>query len=232
MRLILKMKAEKFMPYSQVNRHTVQGFLYSLLQDTEFSELHNRKGFKFFTYSNIFPINDFFPDKEKTLIVSSPSKKLIEAFYEGLKDKNHIYLSDTPLKIVEVKMFSIKLTGKFITATPIVVQKKPGVYISFEHGDTVELFLERIKENAIKKYNAFYDDELSLEEELFDLLKFYKEVAMILKKDDKEFTVIGSLWSLLQKRIPKGYGKFYRFILDCGLGEKNSLGFGFLNVIK
>ncbi|MCD6473424.1 MAG: CRISPR-associated endoribonuclease Cas6, partial [Thermoplasmata archaeon] len=192
----------------------------------------NRKGFKFFTYSNIFPINDFFPDKEKTLIVSSPSKKLIEAFYEGLKDKNHIYLSDTPLKIVEVKMFSIKPTGKFITATPIVVQKKPGVYISFEQGDTVELFLERIKENAIKKYNAFYDDELSLEEELFDLLKFYKEVAMILKKDDKEFTVIGSLWSLLQKRIPKGYGKFYRFILDCGLGEKNSLGFGFLNVIK
>jgi len=232
MRLILKMKAEKFMPYSQVNRHTVQGFLYSLLQDTEFSELHNRKGFKFFTYSNIFPINDFFPDKEKTLIVSSPSKKLIEAFYEGLKDKNHIYLSDTPLKIVEVKIFSIKPTGKFITATPIVVQKKPGVYISFEQGDTVELFLERIKENAIKKYNAFYDDELSLEEELFDLLKFYKEVAMILKKDDKEFTVIGSLWSLLQKRIPKGYGKFYRFILDCGLGEKNSLGFGFLNVIK
>ena len=232
MRLILKMKAKKFMPYSEVNRHTVQGFLYSLLQDTEFSELHNRKGFKFFTYSNIFPINDFFPDKEKTLIVSSPSKKLIEAFYEGLKDKNHIYLSDTPLKIVEVKIFSIKPTGKFITATPIVVQKKPGVYISFEQGDTVELFLERIKENAIKKYNAFYDDELSLEEELFDLLKFYKEVAMILKKDDKEFTVIGSLWSLLQKRIPKGYGKFYRFILDCGLGEKNSLGFGFLNVIK
>ena len=232
MRLILKMKAEKFMPYSQVNRHTVQGFLYSLLQDTEFSELHNRKGFKFFTYSNIFPINDFFPDKEKTLIVSSPSKKLIEAFYEGLKDKNHIYLSDTPLKIVEVKIFSIKPTGKFITATPIVVQKKPGVYLSFEQGDTVELFLERIKENAIKKYNAFYNDELSLEEELFDLLKFHKEVAMILKKDDKEFTVIGSLWSLLQKRIPKGYIKFYRFILDCGLGEKNSLGFGFLNVIK
>lgn len=232
MRVLLKFVSKKFMPYSQVNRHTVQGFIYSLLQDTEFSDMHNRSGFKFFTYSNIFPINDFFPGKEKNLIISSPNRKLIETIADRAKSMKYAYLSDAPLMIKEVRVFSVKPTGKFITATPVVVQKSPGIYLSFEQGDSIRLFMDRIKDNAVKKYNAFYDEDLVFEDDLFDLLQFQKEVAVIVKRDDEEFRIIGSLWSLLQKRIPRGMGKFYQFILDCGLGEKNSLGFGFLNVVK
>ncbi|WP_297065841.1 CRISPR-associated endoribonuclease Cas6, partial [Thermococcus sp.] len=45
--------------------------------------------------------------------------------------------------------------------------------------------------------------------------------------------VIGSNWELLEKeRIKPEERRFYRFIMDAGLGEKNSLGFGFLNPLR
>lgn len=47
------------------------------------------------------------------------------------------------------------------------------------------------------------------------------------------FPVIGSNWELLEKeRIKSEERRFYRFIMETGLGEKNSLGFGFLNPIR
>ncbi len=234
MRVLIKLKPEKFIPGYKINKHTIQGGIYYLIDGTEFSDLHKKTGFKFFTFSDFFPVGDFYPGKHKFLIISSPNEKLIHEIARRAKEMNHFYLSDSPLKVEEVKTFNIRPTGKFTTGTPIVIQtdNKNSVYFSFQKGGNMRVFTERLKENAIKKYNAFYDDDLSLEDELFDLLQFRKEVSVIVKKDGKSFVVIGTLWSLLQKRIPRGYGKFYRFILDCGLGEKNSLGFGFLNVIK
>jgi len=234
MRVIIKLSPEKFMPMHKVNNHTLQGGIYYLLEGTEFADLHKGSGFKFFTYSNIFPIGDFYPGKEKTFIISSPNDKFINEIYNRAREINYFYLSDSALRITEVKMLKIKSTGRYITGTPIVLQadNKKSKYISFEKGDSVKDFLVRLKENALKKYNAFYDDELTMEHEIFDLLQFRKEVAVTVKKDGRSFIIIGTQWSLLQKKIPKGYGKFYQFLLDCGLGEKNSLGFGFLNVLK
>lgn len=234
MRVIIKLTPEKFMPMHKVNNHTLQGGIYYLLDDTEFADLHKRSGFKFFTYSNVFPIGDFYPGKEKTVIISSPNDKLIKEIYRRAKELNYFYLSDTALSIKEVKMLNIRATGSYITGTPVVLQadSRGSKYISFKRGCSVRDFITRVKENALKKYNVFYDDELTMDFEIFDLLQFRKEVAVMAKKDGRSFVIIGTLWSLLQKKIPKGYGKFYQFLLDCGLGEKNSLGFGFLNVIR
>ena len=234
MRVIIKLNPEKFMPMYKVNNHTLQGGIYYLLEDTEFADLHKNPGFKFFTYSNVFPIDDFYPGKEKTFIISSPNDKLIKEIYRRAREMNYFYLSDTALSIKEVKTLNIRATGSYITGTPVVIQadSKESKYISFQKGDSVREFITRLKENALKKYNAFYNDELTMDFEIFDLLQFRKEVAVMVKKDGDSFVIIGSLWSLLQKKIPKGYGKFYQFLLDCGLGEKNSLGFGFLNVTR
>ena len=234
MRLLLKLKPEKFLPWYKVNKHTIQGTIYFLLDDTEFSHIHSQNKFKFFTYSDVFPPGDFYPNKEKTLIISSPDRRFIETLYDKINEVSHLYLSDTPFKISSMKIFNLKPTGKFETGSPVVIQvdNKKGIYFSFTKKGNIRFFLERLKDNALKKYNAYYEDELEMKEDLFDILQFRKEVAVNIKKQDKSFIIIGSVWSLLQKKIPRGYGKFYRFILDCGIGEKNSLGFGFLNVLK
>ncbi len=233
MRLLLKLIPEKFIPSFKINKHTVQGGLYTLLDGTEFSDLHSKTGFKFFTFSDIFPPGDFYPNKEKFLIISSPNDKLINAFASRLKETKHFYLSDGALH-VEIKTFRVKPTGMFRSGSPVVIQKDNvnSIYFSFQRGDSMRYFMDRLKENALKKYNAYYDDELYFEGDLFDLLQFRKEVSVVVKKEDRSFIIIGTVWDLLQKNIPKDLKKFYEFITDCGIGEKNSLGFGFLNIIK
>ena len=234
MRVLLKLRAEKFLPGYKVNKHTVQGAIYSLLDDTDFSDLHSKNGFKYFTFSDIFPPGDFYPKKEKTLIISSPNAEFIRTVRNKIERTKYVYLSDVPFHVSEVKSFSIRPTGKFITGSPVVLQvnNEESLYFSFERGGKMRFFMDRIKDNAIKKYNSFYEENLYFEDDIFDLLQFKKEVSVVVKKDDKSFVVIGSMWSLLQKNIPKELRKFYEFITDCGIGEKNSLGFGFLNVVS
>ncbi len=235
MRALIRFSAHRFVPRSKVNKHTVQGMIYSLLQSTEFGDLHTKRGFKYFTFSDIFPPGDFYPGKEKNLLISSPNPRFIEALCACARGLGYIYLSDEPFEVVGVKKFRVPSTGRFITGSPVVLYKdsRKNLYLSFRRGDTVDFFLRRVRENAVKKYNSYYGDEMNLEEEVFDTLKFKKEVSVVLKKGEQSFTVIGSTWSLLAKeRIPRGYGRFYRFLMDCGLGEKNSLGFGFLNPLR
>ena len=235
MRLMLKIAPEGHVPFSKINKHTVQGMLYSQLKGSKFEELHRKKGFKFFTFSDMFPANDFYPGKEKTLILSSPNSDLISTWYNQFRKSKYLYLSDEPFKITYVKKFGIPLRNSFETGSPIVVYKenRRGEYFSFKRGGDLQFFMERVKENAIKKFNAFYDDEFSMDEPLFDRFVLRKEVAVNMKKEKDDFMVIGSLWKLLQKSyLSQSNRKFYKFVMDCGLGEKNSLGFGFLNPKK
>ncbi len=118
---------------------------------------------------------------------------------------------------------------------------KKNKYFSFKRNKDLQFFLERLKENAIKKFNSFYNDNYYLDDVLFDKLIFKKEVVIPNKikvygennKEDKTSVIIGSVWSLLSKfSIENKDKKFYKFIMDCGLGEKNSLGFGFINPKK
>ena len=102
-------------------------------------------------------------------------------------------------------------------------------YYSFKQNPDFNFFLNRVKDNSIKKYNAFYDDEFELNGNLFSSFEFVREVSIRIKKNGNSFIVIGSLWRDLEVNLTKDNKKFYKFLFDTGLGEKNSLGFGFLN---
>ena len=86
-----------------------------------------------------------------------------------------------------------------------------------------------LKENALKKYTAYTQDEINLESDLFDSFEFNREVSMRIIMKNQTFIIIGSLWKVLEKNIAREDRKFYNFLFDCGLGEKNSLGMGFIN---
>jgi len=86
----------------------------------------------------------------------------------------------------------------------------------------------------VKKYQIYYNDpEFQLSGKIFDTIEFRKEVAVHNRKQGKEFIHIGTLWKKLEKEyINKEERRFYHFIMESGLGEKNSMGFGFLNPIQ
>jgi len=224
-------------PEVRPNKHAVQGFIYEMLKGSPYGEHHDEPRFKFFTFS------DFFRDKKSrlTFIVSSPDKGFIDALHDNLKDRVRVYLGKDELLIAEVKKFKLPLRRRFQTGSPIVLYKdsRENEYFKFHAHRNLNFFLNRLKENAEKKYNAFYGDDFHLDGPIFDRMvpklrrngKFDVYVKVV--KNGRPFPVIGSKWELLEKyRVNAEEKKFYEFIMDAGLGEKNSLGFGFLNPIR
>ncbi|MDR1721562.1 MAG: CRISPR-associated endoribonuclease Cas6 [Methanobrevibacter sp.] len=219
MRIIISFKSLSNFPYDEIGKYTIQGLIYGFLVNTRFSKYHTTKGFKFFNFSNIFPVKDFDENHNKTLIISSPNTKFIKTIYHSLKANDEFYLGKRKMIIKDIKMFDSNFNNKFISSTPIVLYQnnQSNLYYSFEKNPDFNFFFERLKENSIKKYNAFYNEELSIEGAIFDSFEFSREVSVRLRKNTKDFVIIGSIWKNLEKNDLKNYKKFYKFLLDFGL---------------
>ena len=232
---MIKFESKEHVNYSDIDKYTIQGFIYSILkEDSSFSTLHDTLGFKFFNFSNIFPVSDFEKDSLKKIIISSPNKDLIKCLYNNLKSKNTFYLKNHKMELLKVVILKNKKCLKFISATPIVLFEDNinNKYFSFKQNADFDFFFERLKDNAIKKYNAFYGEDFYLESNLFTNFEFAREVSIRITKGKNQFIIIGSLWKNLEFELTKENKNFYKFIFENGLGEKNSLGFGFLNCGK
>lgn len=232
MRLLLKFhNKNNFNPF-KISKFEIQGFIYSLLKDTRFNYLHDLKGFKFFCFSNVFIVNN-----EYNLIISSPNPKLIKTMYYKLKTIDNLKLGNEIYVLINTNLINHpKKLNYFKTSTPIVLfhnQTRNNHCYSFKKDDiNYNWFFNRLKENALKKYNAFYDDEYSFEEPLFNSFSFKREVAMNFERYNHKFLLIGSLWDNLKFDITNENRKFYEFLYETGLGEKNSTGMGFLNNVR
>lgn len=233
MRLILQFIPPKFVSVKKINKHAIQGMIYNHLKNTTFKNYHNGRYFKFFSFSDIFPINE--DAKIKHLIISSPNENLIITLYNSFRNEDYFEINGSKFQITDLKKFILKVTNKFISGSPIVLYKnnKKNEYFSFKKEKNLDFFLERLRENALKKFYFYSGKKLEFNENLFDRLIFKKEVVIKDIKMGNEFILIGSVWGLLEKfNIKDEYKELYEFIMDCGLGEKNSLGYGFINPVK
>lgn len=232
---MIKFEPKNYIKYSDIDKYALQGFIYSILKnDAVFSDYHDNTGFKFFNFSNIFPVSDFEKNSLKMLIISSPNDNLIKSLFKQLKNKTYFRLKDYRMELLKIELLGTKKCSKFISATPIVLfeDNKNNKYYSFKQSSDFNFFFERLKDNAIKKYNAFYDCDFNLESNLFTNFEFGREVSIRLTKNNNKFIVIGSLWKNLEFSLTSQNKDFYNFLFENGLGEKNSLGFGFLNCRK
>ncbi|HIE33595.1 MAG TPA: CRISPR-associated endoribonuclease Cas6 [Candidatus Altiarchaeales archaeon] len=234
MRLLIKFSPREEFSYDDVDKHMIQSVIYSLLRNTKYESIHNIKKFKFFTFSDIFPPTDFKPNENKNLLISSPDSDFIKSIGDNLKENPILRFGNHIIDIQEHKMVNPRLKNRFISSSPLVLYKnsRKNIYFSFKRDNDLSFFLERLKDNALKKYNAFYSTNYELKENIFDRIKLRKEAVVKIRKGSKEFIIIGSVWKLLEKFDISKNRKFYKFIMDCGLGEKNSLGFGFVNPVR
>lgn len=234
-RLMIKFEPKEFIKYDEIDKYTIQGFIYSILKkDDSFNSLHDTVGFKFFNFSNIFPVCDFEKNSLKKIIISSPNDDLIRSLYGSLRNMSSFRLKNFNMELLKVNILRNNICSKFISATPIVLfeDNKINRYYSFSQNSDFNFFFDRLKDNAVKKYNAFYGENFSLDSDLFTNFEFAREVSIRVEKNGNQFIIIGSLWKNLEFDLTNQNKKFYRFLFENGLGEKNSLGFGFLNCRK
>lgn len=237
MRLLIKFHPKWNYADGRVTKHDVQGFIYNLFRTHtgKVSLKHDTKQFKFFCFNDIFPIGDFKKNEVKNLLVSSPSKTFINALDYNLNIQREYHLGGCPIAIRSVKKFDLQNKFLFKTGSPIVLYKdsKKNEYFSFKKHRDFEFFLRRLQDNAVKKYNIFFNESFQLKQQIFSDFEFRKEVVIHNSKCDKSFIHIGSTWRKIgNETTDKSLHKFFKFIMDTGLGEKNSMGFGFLNPIR
>jgi len=236
MRLKIILKAKDNFLYSEINNYFIQSLIWNSLKKSDFSEMHDSKKFKFFSFSNIFPVEQIRENKRYNLIISSPNKLFIQDLKKGIEEKGEIRIGIHKFHVEESKIFDLPLRERWITGSPIVLYKNNDTleYFSFEKHKDFEFFFNRIKENAIKKFKMFYNlEKFEFKFFMFDSFKFKRTIVHSIRKNEKAFVIIGTLGEF---KIPEIYSskmrRFYKFIMDTGLGEKNSLGYGFINPKK
>lgn len=216
------------------------------MKNTSFENLHDQKGYKFYSFSNIF-LRKYAKNNQYNLIISSPSSKFIKEVSYQLQKIIDIQIPIEIGRLFELEEFNILSTNKFsfplqvITGTPILIRiplekfgkfstdSAPYSSIFWRSSHPIQLFIEAIESNLKKKYKDFTKGS-SINGRLIEVYKFRKQVSTKVDIDGVKVPVIGTLWEFgFYDTVDT---EVQLFAYDCGLGERNSLGFGFLNRVR
>jgi len=242
MRIIIKLKDEKTQIIDNAY-HKIQGFVYKLMRD-RYSSLHDKKGYKFFCFSNIFP----FKDETKNLIISSPSEDIIESIASGIHVGEVVNIGEMQFRITGYNVFKTRVPTRdlhVVSSTPIMIRipeskydyynipfdERKSRYVYWRPKYSFEAFVKQLSENLIKKFNDFYGTKVDVYD-LFEQFLFKEPVYGALTIDGRDHPFAASLWDFLWGYIDSMQRKIIEFGIDTGFGERNSLGFGFMNVVK
>ncbi len=244
-RVILKLEALHDFAYPLKYHHKVQGFVYSLLKGTEYEHLHDKKGYKFFCFSCVYPPKDTKKGELKELAISSPDNELIRCFVESLLELERVKIGDMFFSIEEIRLASPRIRRRvsLLTRTPIVIRipkrryRDYGItgrhdFVYWRPNIAFEAFHRQLEENLIKKFKSFAGTDVEEDEytPLFQQFVFKKSVCNHIVLRNREIRVFGSLWEFHFSHLSDKKRELLQFSLDAGFGERNSMGFGFMEV--
>lgn len=237
-------------PYEMQYHHHLQGFIYSLLKGTRFHHIHDKKGYKFFCFSNIFPIGEIKREGVRNLLISSPDEAFIRVIHERL-----LKISDNAVRerigALEFRVLDVSIVPErefngfisLINGTPIVVRiqkerydeyglnpPKPYPYLYWRSTYPLEVFIKQLEDNLRKKYAEFFNSDVP-KEPIFQRITFLKQVSNKVIINREAHVVIGSVWKFGFDGLDSWKEDLIRFGIDAGFGEMNSMGFGFVNPV-
>src|SRR5215217_252897 len=223
MRLLVKLRCVENSEYEMQYHYHLQGFIYNLLKGSKYDYIHGKEGYKFFCFSNIFPVTKLEKDNLHTLIISSPDAMFIIHLYDLLSQswtRTTIEIGCMKFKIDHLKKYDIRLPEHLftlMTGTPIVVRIRREKYNDFDidldgnydwvywrGSHPIDLFVCQVESNLAKKYSEFVSINHKVAEEnsmnnsrpsnLFQKIKFKKQISTRIFMKGLEQVIIGTVW--------------------------------------
>ena len=255
MRLLIRLRCIEDGKYEMQYHYHLQGFIYNLLKGSKYDYVHDKEGYKFFCFSNVFPAYDLKKGDIRTLVVSSPSAGFVSHLRDALRPVDGVKMGCMRFQIDYARELDVKLPDApftIITGTPIVMRipremyRAQGVepkgqyeYVYWRSDHPIDLIMSQLEANLAKKYAQYFGLAAApghpesggrhlLPVGLFQKFKFKKQISTRVLMKGSDHVVIGTVWEFEFGRDANR--DMVRFALDAGLGERNSLGFGFLNV--
>ncbi len=237
--LVMRCKPGTLLPFNY--NYFINGMILDKIKfaDSEYAqELHDGTSFKFFTFSELLSPRMRL-DKERNgllilsdtveLLVSSPRERFVKAFLSGILSKPEIYIGSVVVElesasVLERPTFS---NGKaiFKTLTPIVTSTKREIDGKLKTWDLMPQdmqFYNNIRNNLVEKYREFNGE--NMQSDTFNI-RVIKPLRTKRIKIKNEFHT-GSMMVF----EASGSQELLEFAYECGLGERNSMGFGMVEV--
>ncbi|MBD3363139.1 CRISPR-associated endoribonuclease Cas6 [Candidatus Dojkabacteria bacterium] len=244
MRLLITLSPLQDTP-QPISKHHIQSTFYKIFKAIKLNKIHLKEGYKYFCFSNIFPFKknkEFKKSSKLNILFSSPQKDLIYSLNGYLNSKPIINLGKYKFQIENSKAlnnFYNKTNLVLITATPIVITIHKHLFTKFNiksdreqllwnNGMPLNAFVEGLNINLIRKYNKYNNTQVDEKINLIKNFKF-KNFALVPYQKGK---IAASYWEFVPNIKSKLVKQIVNFGLDCGFGEKNSAGFGFMNIIN
>ena len=250
MRILLRLRSKNDQKDVSLEYHKLQGFVYTLLMESGFPLLHDKKGYKPFCFSNIFPYGDMKQGDLRHFIIASPSKAIIDNMAACLRNRGDkpVHIGDCAFDLDGWKTIDSSMPGgpvRLSTATPILLRipeynydlyavpddERRSRYVYWRPQISFEAFIKQLTENLIKKYNHSYGTAIGTIP-LFQEFLFKKMVHTRFIIEGKSYGAAGSMWEFSWSHMDDVQRRIIGFGLDAGFGERNSMGFGFVNVMR
>ena len=247
MRLLLKLQAIADQKDISLDYNKLQGFVYRLFNESGYAGIHDKQGYKYFSFSNVFPYGDVRSGDLRNFIIASPNRNVIETLATHLATckSKPIHIGDCSFSLQHIYTFNHPLSStpvRIVTATPIIIripeynydlydvpatERRPR-YIYWRPTVSFDAFVKQLSENLIKKYNGYYGTEVDVIN-LFEQFFFRKPVYTRIIIEGKSYGVAASMWEFSWSHMTPIQRAVIGFGLDAGFGERNSFGFGFVN---
>ncbi|WP_128904933.1 CRISPR-associated endoribonuclease Cas6 [Halorubrum amylolyticum] len=254
MRLLVRLETRRDTAYDHTYHHKLRGRIWRALADTEYAEDHDSDRPKGFTYSNPFPPGDMSEGDERTLLVASPHEELLAHVARDLQADPELNIGEMPFHVDGLTELSPDVgepgtSGTIETGTGLLVRIPPWRQDEYDidgHGDgtstywrpehTMQPLRNQLVANLDKKHGLFMPDYLSgpsdVDGDLFDGYELIKTFAIpVTVTQGERRTVVLSKWRFDYTVRDDDHRRHLNLSLDTGLGERNALGFGFVNLV-
>lgn len=233
MRIIIKIKAKKDFKYEKDYYRATQSVIYRILKD---KELHDAQERKHFSFSELLPKQDGKEGDIYTLILASAKSELLRKIFDNFPMT--FRLRNAEFNTVDMKAIS-DFVGDTITirsATPIHIGLPDNKWWTKELG--LDLAIKTLEENVVKGFNHCFNrtnavfKRENVKSFSFQEFQLIKTVNIPIKYRTGNSSLTCSLWKFSFDNLTAQEKRIVKYILGAGLGNKTSLGFGFMNVVR
>lgn len=198
------------------------------------SKIHSSTDYKYFTFSLLqIPKRKVSPQGIYVVdgcyfLVSSPVREIVTCFLEGILEKPEVRIGRVHFDVITVEILKMpEFNGKatFSTVSPIIVrtaQEENGRLRIIDLYPTDAKFYENLKNNLTKKYKELHKEE---KVNITFSAPFSTKFMRIQIKDTYHR-------ASLMKFEAEGDSELLKLGYETGFGEKNSMGFGMVQITK
>ncbi len=202
---------------------------FSMAQDATLKVLHQRSGFKLYTFGGLLPLENekiYKQGRSYRFGIRSLDENLIDTLADELR-KN---INNPDLQILETvkKSYPKRFIQELYTVTPAIITTEKNLFWTMEKDGDILRLQRQLHDNLEKKYQNFYGEKLEPLQNFIQLIeiKNKKPQTIRITKEGKKIRFFGNKFKIIPHEDEISQ-KLAFIAMGAGLGEKNSFGGGF-----